>query len=121
MRSRMMSPARVLMILVAMVALSLLAACRPVDQPPAVPEPLDPAAEWQRIVDSGRLVVGTSADYPPFEYYTENFQIDGFDAALIRAMAEQLGLEVQFRDMAFDGLGESLALGEVDTVIAAVS
>lgn len=121
MRSRMMSPARVLMILVTMVALSLLAACRPVDQPPAAPEPLDPAAEWQRIVDSGRLVVGTSADYPPFEYYTENFQIDGFDAALIRAMAQQLGLEVQFRDMAFDGLGESLSLGEVDTVIAALS
>ena len=114
-------PSRVVMILLAIFAALLVAACRPVDQPPAAPEPLDPAAEWQRILDSGRLVIGTSADYPPFEYYTDNFQIDGFDAALIRAIAQQLGLEVQFRDMAFDGLGESLALGEVDAVIAAVS
>ena len=119
MMPRMMLPTRVLLMLATMAL--LLAACRPVNQPPAAPEPLDPAAEWQRIIDSGRLVVGTSADYPPFEYYTENFQIDGFDVALIRAMAQQLGLEVQFRDMAFDGLGESLVLGEVDTVIAAVS
>ena len=121
MMPRMIRPTRVLWMLVALAVLSLLGACRPVNQPPAAPEPLDPAAQWQRIVDSGRLVVGTSADYPPFEYYTENFPIDGFDAALIRAMAQQLGLEVQFRDMAFDGLGASLVLDEVDTVIAAVS
>jgi len=121
MMPRMIRPTRVLLMLVALAVLSLLGACRPVNQPVAAPEPLDPAGQWQRIVDSGRLVVGTSADYPPFEYYTENFQIDGFDAALIRAMAQQLGLEVQFRDMAFDGLGAALVLGEVDTVIAAVS
>ncbi|MGD2040469.1 MAG: hypothetical protein PVH11_06565 [Anaerolineae bacterium] len=36
-----------------------------------------------RIQAASKMVVGTSADYPPFESYTGEFQIDGFDIALM--------------------------------------
>ena len=76
---------------------------------------------WDSIQKSGVLVVGTSADYPPFEYYNQNFQLDGFDIVLIQAIAAQLGLNVQIKNMAFDGLFNALALKQIDVAIAAIS
>jgi len=89
----------------------------------ATPAPRGPASagDWERIKASGKLVVGTSADYPPFEYYTPDFRLDGFDIALIREIGKQLGVQVQIKDMAFDGLLDALQLGQVDMAIAAIS
>jgi polar amino acid transport system substrate-binding protein len=79
------------------------------------------AGDWQKIKASGKLVVGTSADYPPFEYYTPDFKLDGFDIALVREIGKQLGVQVQIKDMAFDGLLDALQLGQIDMAMAAIS
>jgi ABC-type amino acid transport substrate-binding protein len=79
------------------------------------------AGDWTKIKAAGKLVVGTSADYPPFEYYTPDFRLDGFDIALIREIGKQLGVQVQIKDMAFDGLLDALQLGQIDMAIAAIS
>jgi ABC-type amino acid transport substrate-binding protein len=80
--------------------------------------PQDP---WTRIQSTGRMVIGTSADYPPFEYRTPNFLIDGFDAALMREIARRLGVSVELRDFAFDGLINGIQIGQLDGAIAAIS
>ncbi len=67
------------------------------------------------------MVVGTSADYPPFSYFDESNQIDGFDIALMDAVAEKLGVEVEWHDIAFDGLGSAIFVGQIDSAIAAIS
>ena len=42
-----------------------------------------PAADaWAAVQQRGRLIVGTSADYPPFAFYNDDFELDGFDVAL---------------------------------------
>lgn len=84
----------------------------------AGPETGDP---WARVQESGQLIVGTSADYPPFESYNENFRIDGFDIALIREIARTLGVGVEINDMAFEGLPDALAVDQIDVAIAAIS
>jgi len=76
---------------------------------------------WARIQKKGVMVVGTSADYPPFEYYNQTFKIDGFDIALINEVAKKLGVKARIVDIAFDGLGDALALGQIDVGIAAIS
>ncbi len=76
---------------------------------------------WKRIQESGKMVVGTSADYPPFAYYDENFHLSGFDVALIRDIGQQMGVQVEFRDMAFEGLNGALQLGQIDVAAAAIS
>ncbi|MGD2077696.1 MAG: transporter substrate-binding domain-containing protein [Chloroflexota bacterium] len=78
-------------------------------------------AVWAGILERGTLRVGTSADYPPFEYYTENFQLDGFDIALIRTIADRLGLGIEIKDMAFDGLGNALQINQIDLAISAIT
>jgi polar amino acid transport system substrate-binding protein len=67
------------------------------------------------------MIVGTTADYPPFDYYNNDFELDGFDMALIREIGQRLGVAVEIRDMAFDGLGGALLLEQIDVAIAALS
>ena len=83
-----------------------------------------PVAEdesWEKVQAAGVLKVATSADYPPFSYSNQNFVIDGFDPALIRAIGEELGVQVQITDYAFEGLADALQAGQADVAIAAIS
>lgn len=92
-------------------------------KPPA-PTPAPSAAPvdlWGQIQKSGKMTVGTAADYPPFEHYNSRFQLDGFDIGLIREIGKQLGVEVQIKDYAFDGLYNALQLGQIDLAIAAIT
>ena len=115
-------------LLLAAILLGIMAACSPIRPgeaaAPSAPAPLatpDPATLWDRIQTGGKIVVATAPDYPPFESYDENFSIVGFDVALMRALGDELGVEVEFKDFAFDGLGQALLLGQVDASIAAIS
>lgn len=80
-----------------------------------------PGSAWARVQETGQLVVGLSADYPPFEYYTDEFTLDGFDVALIQQIAQEMGLQVAVQDLAFDGLGSALQVGQIDVAISAIS
>jgi polar amino acid transport system substrate-binding protein len=77
-----------------------------------------------QIKAKGELVVGTSADYPPYEFHTEIDGVDtivGFDIAIAQAIADDLGVELKIVDMSFDNLLMSLSNGEFDMVIAGLS
>lgn len=92
----------------------------PAETPTQAPQTsADPV--WDRIQAAGKVVFGTSADYPPFEFYDENQQIVGFDPALARQLGARLGLQVELRDIAFEGLPTSLQTGQIDAAIAAIS
>ncbi len=123
MRQRIVRPAWTVAALVSIAAM-LLSACALVSAPPSAASSIalpDPATDWQAISEAGVMVVGVAVDYPPFEYYTDSFQVDGFDPALMRAIGQQLGVEIEFVDLAFDGIGQALAAGQVDAAISALS
>ncbi len=86
--------------------------------------PTSPAAaddSWALIQANGRMVAGTSADYPPFGFYNASYALDGFDVALIRAIGQKLGVQVDVQDYAFDGLGSAMQIGQINLAIAAIS
>lgn len=77
----------------------------------------------KEIKDSGKLVVGTSADYAPFEFHTKidgEDTIVGFDIAIAQKIADSLGVELEVVDMAFDSLLISLDNGDFDMVLASL-
>lgn len=81
-------------------------------------------AAAKAIIANGKLVLGTSADYAPFEFHTEINGTDtivGFDISIAQYMAEQLGVELEIIDMSFDNLLISLNKGDFDIVLAAMS
>ena len=76
-------------------------------------------------VNAGKLTVATSPDFAPYEFYHINAdgtpELSGFDVALAKRIAEDLGLEVQFVPMDFDGILMELQSGNVDLGISGFS
>lgn len=70
-----------------------------------------------------KLVLGTSADYPPFEFHIldENGEdkIVGIDVFLGEQIAEDMGVEFEVVHMDFNNLFQLLNQGQCDMVIAA--
>ena len=87
---------------------------------PQISEPIVPGDAWARIQAAGKMTAGTSADYPPFAYWTPDYKLDGLDIALISEIGKVLGVDVAIKDMAFDGLNWALELGQIDVAIAAM-
>ena len=69
------------------------------------------------------LVVGTSADYAPFEYVdtAKSDEIIGFDIELIKIAAEKLGYQVEFKNMDFNSLIPALQAKQFDVVISGMT
>lgn len=78
----------------------------------------------QEIKDSGKLVIGTCADYPPYEWHLikdGKDEIIGFDIDIAQAIADELGVELEIKDMDFDGLIPALSTGKIDMIIAGMN
>ena len=54
------------------------------------------AAEQQTII------IGTNAEYSPFEYLDDNGNITGFDYDLLEAIAKEENVKLVWKDMPFD-------------------
>jgi len=79
--------------------------------PPTCPTSVDV------IKKRGKLILGTSADWPPYEY-VEGGQVVGIDVEIAKRIANALGVQLEIRDMKFSGLIEAVKRGEVDLVLA---
>jgi polar amino acid transport system substrate-binding protein len=75
---------------------------------------------WEQIQQSGVLRVGMDAAYPPFEDVNAENQIVGFDVDLANELGRRMGVEMQFINIAYDGLYDALLTGQVDILISAL-
>ncbi len=78
------------------------------------------AANTTANTGSNALVVGTNAAFPPFEYVGDDGNPDGFDVALIKAIGDKIGMDVQIQDMEFDSLVTSIG-SKIDVAIAGMT
>lgn len=67
-----------------------------------------------------KVVVGTNAEYAPFEYLDNDGNLTGFDHDLMEAIAAEEGLELEWRDMPFDSLVGSMEAGDLQIIAAAI-
>ena len=73
------------------------------------------------IQAAGKLVVATSPDWPPYEYIDDEGNVTGTDVLMAKWMAEQLGVELELQEMAFDACLAAVAMGDVDMVVAGLT
>lgn len=64
---------------------------------------------------------GTAAEYRPFVFYDYNDTLTGLDIELINAIGKLEGFTVKTVDMAFDGLIDSVNVGQIDLIGGAFS
>ncbi len=78
----------------------------------------------QKVKDKGVLVMGTSPDYPPYEFLVndggKNTTV-GIDISIAKQIAKDMGVKLQIKSMDFDLLLVGLQTGKVDMVISAMT
>lgn len=67
-----------------------------------------------------KFYVGTNAEFMPYEYL-ENGKMVGFDVELMDAIGKELGYDIVWSNMGFDGLLPALQMKKIDAVIAGMS
>ncbi|MBS6397113.1 MAG: basic amino acid ABC transporter substrate-binding protein [Clostridiales bacterium] len=90
------------------------------EAPAETEAPAEAPAEEAEETEKETLVMGTNAEFPPYEYH-EGQEIVGIDAEMAAAVAEKLGMELKIEDMAFDSLIPALSSGKVDIVAAGMT
>ncbi|GAB6181969.1 basic amino acid ABC transporter substrate-binding protein [Desulfotomaculum defluvii] len=69
-----------------------------------------------------KLVVAADATFAPFEFTeTSTGKYIGFDVELMEAICNEVGYEMEFRSMGFDGLIAALQANQIDAVISAMT
>ena len=77
------------------------------------------------IQEKGKVVVGMSADYAPYEFHyideSGKDVIGGFDVDIANEIAKKIGVELAIQEMDFDALVAALPAGKIDLVISGMN
>ena len=86
--------------------------------------PVAEAATLQEIQDKGKIVMATSADFPPFEWIEmqdgKPVQV-GVDIDLAQLIADELGVELEVVDTSFDSLIQQVKSNKADISLAGMT
>ena len=79
------------------------------------------ASDLSDVQQSGKMRLGVPPEYIPFIFYDNTGNTTGIDVALMQEIARRMGVELQVYNLAFDGIIDSLNLGQVDVIGGAIS
>ncbi|MDY5477701.1 MAG: basic amino acid ABC transporter substrate-binding protein [Enterocloster clostridioformis] len=80
------------------------------------------AAETEAAKDAagGKLIMATNAEFPPYEYH-DGDAVVGIDAEIAKAIADELGMELEIEDIAFDSIIPEIVSGKADMGLAGMT
>ena len=80
------------------------------------------AAETEAAKEAagGKLVMATNAEFPPYEFH-DGDSIVGIDAEIAKAIADELGMELEIEDIAFDSIIPEIVSGKADMGLAGMT
>ena len=70
----------------------------------------------ERINNKGTITVGTEGTYAPFTYHDKDGKLTGYDVEVTRAVADKLGIKVEFKETRWDSMMAGLKAGRFDVV-----
>ena len=68
-----------------------------------------------------KLIVGTNAEFPPFEYMNDKKQPEGFDIAMIKEIGKRMGKKVEIKNMEFKSLIGAMESDSINAIIAGMT
>lgn len=72
--------------------------------------------------EGGVLLMGCSADFPPFEYYDEDaVTIIGYDVDMMTEICNRIGMTLQVQDMNFDSIVTGVQTGKLDVGVSGIT
>lgn len=82
-------------------------------------EELDP--KIQEIKSRGKIIVGTNATFPPMESIDENGNFVGIDIEIAKKIAEDLGVEAEFKQIDWQVIFDELLADNADMLISGIT
>lgn len=82
------------------------------------------AGRLEKIKAAGKIVVGTSAPYPPYEFHLLpelESEMVGIDIDIAEAIASDLNVRLEIKDIQFSRLFDELAAGNIDIALAGLA
>jgi len=75
----------------------------------------------EKIKASGKIVMGTSPDFPPFEFKDANGNVVGMDVSIAKEIAKDLGVTLEIKEMDFEGLLPALQGKKFDMILSGMT
>lgn len=72
-------------------------------------------------IEDGVLNVATNCEFDPFEFLDDNGKPTGIDMDIAKALANELGLKLKIKDMAFESVVASVGSGSQDIAMAGLT
>ncbi len=92
---------------------------------PSPEAPADSASSSQDALDEikarGKMIVAIDPTFAPFEYTDSSGKIIGYDPSILELIAKDLGVEIDYQQMAFSGIIPGLIAGSFDFTASALS
>ncbi|MDQ0344392.1 transporter substrate-binding domain-containing protein [Lederbergia wuyishanensis] len=112
----MLNNKRLLFSLVVIIAIFFVSACGAGDKNSAGTKKSDvDKNSWNAIKEKGKIIAGTSGTLYPTSFHEQGTdELTGYEVEILKELAKRLDVEIEFKEMGFDGLLTSLNSGVID-------
>lgn len=69
----------------------------------------------------GKITAASNPTWPPMELLDDNRNIIGYDFDILSAIGKELGMDVEFKNVAWDGIFATLEAGQTDVIASCVT
>lgn len=73
------------------------------------------------VQNAGKLIIGTSPDFPPFESLDENGNVVGIEIEIMELICQELGVELEIKQMDFDSVLPGVQTGKFHVGVSGIS
>jgi len=80
-----------------------------------------PSSQQTRNNARNSIIVGITADFPPFTMMDVNYKIVGFDVDLIKEIGNRLDMTIELQNMPFSALLPALQLGRIQVICSGLT
>lgn len=73
------------------------------------------------VQKAGKLVIGTSPDFPPFESLATDGSVEGIEIEIMELICKELGVELEIKQMDFDSVLPGVQTGKFNVGVSGIS
>ena len=73
------------------------------------------------VQKAGKLTIGTSPDFPPFESLTTDGKVEGIEIDILNLICDELGVALEIKQMDFDSVLPGVQAGKFNVGVSGIS
>ena len=75
----------------------------------------------ESVQKAGKLVIGTSPDFPPFEFLSADGKVEGIEIEILQLICDELAVELEIKQMDFDSVLPGVQTGKFNVGVSGIS